>query len=178
MASPWDGVVHHLSGPRGPCKSTQNPVRWTADPVIPCRFLFFFLSMIIAIIWVMGAQQEHTTTKTADTTSPPLTQQHQKRVVPAVHIAGVAMMRYIHTAVDMIQRHDDVMMVLTTQHHNTRRSHTHNRPHMSSCRHVVVVMMLVAQHNRHNCIHYYGGMHPQEVVLCSRWHKHTNNASS
>ena len=36
MASLWNSIVHHLSGPMD-LASTQNPVHWTADPVIPCR---------------------------------------------------------------------------------------------------------------------------------------------
>ena len=35
MASVWNGIVHHLSGPMD-LASTQNPVRWTTGPVIPC----------------------------------------------------------------------------------------------------------------------------------------------
>jgi len=36
MASLWNGIVHHLSGPTQHA-STQNPVQWTLGPVIPCR---------------------------------------------------------------------------------------------------------------------------------------------
>lgn len=50
MASSWNGIVHHLSGPMEPA-STQNPVRRTAGLVAPAAHVPLLSPIDISMAW-------------------------------------------------------------------------------------------------------------------------------